>query len=544
MPETGTDTKVVKIPLAKRGLNLYSNILDLHPEECLYSMNMFYRNGMVVRNGMSLYDATEVQASKKIVGLHRMYYGSNRKTLAACKQSIQYWKDITDNWEPIDATVGQSQTDSTQTYMSDWGMKSACYIGNGVNTPIKYDGTTATTMTHSAIDGSTKALMFLPYQDRLLAIVGGDLTWSHSYDDTQWYLPAQVGVRPDTKLYGMTYHSKTNVDAGYETSILLAGTSRMYIFSATSLSPTVGDYTIYTLPIEVGCNAPRTMCWTPIGTLWLGTNKMVYLLPFNSLSPVPVGTKIWSTGNTIGLESIPQAQVANACAVYHNGFYKISFAGAGASTNTFQYWLDINRFYQDENKLYGPWYGPMQGKYDSANTQYAHSFSCFAKMNGAGDNGELLAGESNSKGYVYQIHDVGIYADKKTSDLSNIEINMEYKTPYNNITDDDYAVEVDKAEITLMNVTGTTNTDFYDIHKVLKQGDKVVNEGGVKWGTYNWGVANWSDNVPIRQVVDISPATKSRRLSQVLKSSTLSDKYELYDLKILCREQRLALEEV
>ena len=101
----------------------------------------------------------------------------------------------------------------------------------------------------------------------------------------------------------------------------------MYLFSGNDLRTpaTTGDYKIESLATKYGCNAPLTMQWTPAGTIYLGTDKMVYILPFESLTPVPVGHKITAEGNQKedGLESIPAGQLAKASAVYHDGFYKL-----------------------------------------------------------------------------------------------------------------------------------------------------------------------------------------------------------------------------
>ena len=151
-----------------------------------------------------------------------------------------------------------------------------------------------------------------------------------------------------------------------------------------------GDYKIESLAIRVGCDAPLTMKWTPAGTIWLGADKQVYILPFDSLTPIPIGQKITSAGNIKedGLESIPSSQTKNASAVYHDGFYKLSVASTGATTNDRQWWLDIARLSRDKNKYWGPWYGPMKGM----------TFHGQTVLSGPGDNSEWYAGESGNNG--------------------------------------------------------------------------------------------------------------------------------------------------
>ena len=102
--------------------------------------------------------------------------------------------------------------------------------------------------------------------------------------------------------------------------MLLAGTNGMYLFAGTDLRTpaTTGNYTIFPLATKIGCNAPRTMQWTPKGTMYLGIDGQVYLLPFKSSTPVPVGDKIRSNQTGIeGIESIPNGQIQNACDTSH-----------------------------------------------------------------------------------------------------------------------------------------------------------------------------------------------------------------------------------
>jgi hypothetical protein len=93
-----------------------------------------------------------------------------------------------------------------------------------------------------------------------------------------------------------------------------------------------------------------------------------------------------------------------ACAVYHDGFYKLSFATTG-STNNVQYWLDVPRLTNGEMGHAGPWYGPMNGM----------NIAVFALQNGAGDAHKLLGGEATSLGFVYNMNDTATYTDNLTA---------------------------------------------------------------------------------------------------------------------------------
>ena len=527
MPIRDADTRVINFTLAKRGVNLHNNIVELQPEECLLSQNCIWENGIVKRNGQATITDTQVVDNTKITGLHRFYAadGTTKQTLAACGTTVKYFVSPS-TW----TNVHTGLTSGLNTNFVTWGALDKVFICNGTNEMHSWDGSVSEDYTLS--DGiPTQAL---PYQDRLLTIIGGYLTWSPSFDDDEgtWITAAQTGVNPDAKLYGMCLHSVANEASSYDTKVLLAGSSGMYLFYGKDLRPisaTDGDYSIFPLAIPVGCISPKTMCWTPMGTMWLGTDKQVYLLPFDAVSPMPVGTKIQSNLiGTKGIESIPDSQMANACAIYHNGYYKLSFASGNGTTNTIQYWADVKRGYKDDDGQFGPWYGPMLGQ----------TISCFANMNGPGDSGNLLGGESTAYGLVYTLGDTGVYGDIEPSDASPKTITIAYQTSYNPLGDANLRKDVHKIEAELLDVLGTVNVEFHDITGSIKTGDSFGLSGtAIYWDDDYWDDQYWSSSLPTRQVVDISPAIQPRRLSLIIKHSTLSDTFELYSLNAEVKEQ-------
>jgi hypothetical protein len=412
--------------------------------------------------------------------------------------------------------------------------------GSAVNTSGTQSGT------HTAINAAGQVtiadgvpVMALPYQDRLLTILpNGVLTWSGSFSDADatWETNANCGVRPDTRLYGMTYHSVTSSSAGYEAKILLAGANGMYLFSATDLRPpyTTGDYTVYPLSIAVGCNAPRTMVWTPKGTIWLGIDRQVYILPFNSVTPVPVGTKIQSRlTDAEGIEKLPVSYISQASAVYHNGYYILSVAQEGQTTNTSQWWLDINRLYQDGDGHYGPWYGPMLGQ----------TISCFWSLTGSGDGGELIGGEHTAKGYIYNLAKRDTFSDYSPSASAATTILVKWQTYYNPLGNPVLRKDVHKCEFEMLQVLGVTNVGFYDIDIALKTGDAFeLNSAVIYWNDLYWDEFYWTNSHPIRQVVDISPAIHPRRLSVQVTHSSSADTFEIYSLNVAAVEQSQVFE--
>lgn len=565
MPIAEENTQIFDFPMARRGVNLYSSIIELSPEECLKAQNVIWRNGIVKRGGQKKFSSTEVNASDNIVGLHK-YYKSNETSQLIAVSDTDIKHGSGGSWTNIDT----GQTADLQTLMVTWGALDKVYIANGIDQPIQWDGTTAingaetiitildyadlatnntvvtvtvdgiatactedgvgtppnwfaqtsnnvtatdlasalnsisgisasatdavvtviadagtgaieslvsdesdaTNITIAHIATPRKVIQFLPYQDRLLCIDKnrpGEITWSGTYDVTTWETRANVGVRPDTQLFGMSYHSSSNVNAGYEAKILLAGANGMYLFSASDLRVpfTTGDYTIYPLATSVGCNAPRTMVWTPHGTMYLGIDRQVYLLPFNSNTPVPISDKIRSNRVEIeGIEQIPKAQTKNACATYHDGFYMLSVTKKNETINSNQWWLDVNRLFQDDNKQWGPWYGPITGQ----------NISAFFVQSGPGDAGELMAGEADAStgSFIYQINDIDSNADVSSDILVN------YKTYFNNIGNPYFKKDINETELEFLDTSGDLKIQFHDTTRTFNESSWVCDSSTAK----------------------------------------------------------------
>jgi hypothetical protein len=318
--------------------------------------------------------------------------------------------------------------------------------------------------------------------------------------------------------------------------VLLGGANGMYLFAATDMRwpSTTGDYLIQQLAIPVGCSAPRTMVWTPQGTMWLGNDRQVYMLPFGSVTPVPIGNKILSVLNSgllnlQGLESLPPSQIQNACATYDSfhGYYILSFAGAGSSVNNIQYWLDITRLNQDADGNWGPWYGPMTGQ----------TLSCFFTENGQGDSGQVLAGEGTAYGNVYQISADGVYGDVVPSSGAVQTIPVYWLTSYNPLKDP-LRCDIHKMEAQLLATSGTIQVNLYDMNQSLVMGNQFnMSSSATLWNQYYWGQTYWANSAPTRQVIDISPAVQPRRLALGFSQNVSNDKFELYEVTAEAVEQ-------
>ena len=531
MPERDLHTMIHEYPLARRGLNVYSNIVELLPDEALVTQNLIFRNGMKKRGGGAKFETDEVQAGKKITGLFRFYYGvASKQLIASSGTAVRYHDGAT--WQDIRTGL----TDGASVEFETWGALQKVYYSNGSDGSLfSWDGSSDVALTGGAMPA--KIISTLAYQDRLLAIDNtnpGTLSWSDSFSDTaaDWEAASSTGVKPDTQLFGMTIHSQNNSDAGYEATVLLAGANGMHLFKGTDLRTpsTTGDYTIYSLATNVGCNAPRTMQWTPKGTIYLGIDRQVYLLPFQSSTPIPIGEKIRSNiGGVEGIEKMPAGQILNACAVYHDGYYKLSITESGQSVNKVQYWLDINRLFQDESGLFGPWYGPMVGE----------SISVFALQAGNGDDGQLMAGEANASNgsFVYEVGQNDVFSDSGTA------IQIFYQTFYNPLGAPQFRNTIHRLEAELLDVLGTVNVGYFDIPGSLKTKDDFGLSGSATyWDDLYWDEFYWSSSSPTRQVIPINPALFARRLSLQIDHSSSDDTFELYALRVEATEENLPFE--
>lgn len=509
-------TALYDYPLAKKGINLHVSGNDLVPEEALLTRNLFWRNGMIKRTGYIKLSEDEVASGKRVTSLHRFYFGENgRQLLAAAGTVIRQFDGA--SW--VDISTGL--TDSRQVLMETWGALDQVYMANGIDSPSSWNGSLLSPLT--GLVG--KVVQFLSYQDRLLYIsddtadIGG-LGWSGSYEDSVWEAPNSTGVRPDTRLFGMIIHAAQSSDAGINTRVLLAGASGMFLFFGTDLAPVGlgGDYRIDALATNVGCVSPLTMAWTPAGTMYLGSDKMVYLLPFEALTPIPIGRKIFSTSQQDGIEAIPASQLPNCSAVYHDGFYKLSIPTTNGVINKNQWWLDVERLARDDNRLWGPWYGPMEGM----------RFSAQEVQNGPGDNSEWIVGESDSGrgGFVYQADIKGNFSDLG----ENIPIG--YQTFFNNLSSSLLNAVIHRIEFEMVASTGDYNIDYFDTVGKVRSSDALDLVGELVFlGESFYGDFFFNAIKPSRILQIVDPSIMVRFLSILIKNSSI-EKFELLAIRV------------
>jgi len=526
--EPTKDSAAFEFPMARLGVNLWKSRVDIGMEESPMTQNLVYRNGMVKRGGQVKNIATQVSGSNAITGLHRYYSGSGTKwTIANAGTIVAYWNGS--SWVNIQTGL----TSGKQMNICTW--QNVAYFGNSTDTPFKWDGTTMTQLSGGGYTNPpVQAIQFLPYADRLLVIENyntgssryGALRWSNSYDDTTFITAASANVKPDSYLYGMCLHSSTNQNSGYTAKVLLAGASGMYLFSGTNLAVSGGDYTIYPLGIKTGCFSPRTMAWTPAGTIFLGSDRQLYLLPFASsnspyaaqAAPVPIGRKITGITSSIAqtLDKIPQAYSQLASAVYHKGWYILSIpiSSGALGYNTVQWWFDILRIYQDDCG-FGPFYGPMTGQ----------SINCFAVQGGNGDLGELLGGEGNGANgsYVYELNRDDVYGDNGNA------IDCIYQTAFNPMGNPRVLKNIQKVEIEARAALGGVQMNVSDMEgPILQNISANLTSNAIYWNDAYWSVNYWANSSPTRVQLDVQPVLQARRPSFQFEHNVSTDTVELY----------------
>lgn len=519
MPIEGDARDYPEFVIPVGGINLRSAPLSIRPDQAVQLKNLISLGGLARRTGYAKFETDEVTASSRVTGLHKFYKSdSSRQLLASSGVNIKYHNGT--DWTTIDS----SRTTNLITHFETWGPLDKVYIGNGADTGLSWTGSVKATLSGSNVP--TKPLQFLSYQDRLMYIDKnnpGQIGWSGSFDDSTWEALANTGVRPDTELFGMVVHSASNASVGVDSKVLIAGANGMYLFRATDMRTpniTTGDYRIDQLSTQVGCNSPWTMQWTPRGTVYLGMDRQVYLLPFDSLNPIPIGDNIRSESEEVdGIENIPASQLPNASAVYHNGFYKLSVANSGASINNRQWWLNVNGLLLDQsNNTFGPWFGPMEGMV----------FLAQITQDGPGDSGELFAGEGDASvgSFVYQGSIPGTFSD------SGSGIESIWQTYYNPLGNPAVQTTVHLLELELLTQGATITFDYRDITGIRRTSDLLtITTSSIFYGDEFYGVSNYSGISPSRHKVSVDPAIQTRFLQMLIKN-TGGIKLEYYALRI------------
>lgn len=167
-------------------------------------------------------------------------------------------------------------------------------------------------------------------------------------------------------------------------------------FGANTMAFIAGDPATVTIEQAsgvIGCRSPKTCVNTPLGLMFLGSDRMIYLIRTDPREPEKVGLAIFPE-----LTAIPDARLIDACAVYHDGFFKLAITPSGSATNTIQWWADLLPVLAGASEI--RWYGPHDGL----------ALSAFSLLDATGD-GLALDGGSQTAGTVWKLAQAGSYVD-------------------------------------------------------------------------------------------------------------------------------------
>lgn len=437
-------------------------------------------------------------------------------------------------WQPLIGTMGD-----TDVRMTTWGATNKVYVANTGTDAITIDSSLSTSTITQLVNESVVPLQFLEYQDRLLMISSsepGTLRWSHSFDDTQWVSAASTGVQPDSYLHGMIIHNAAdNQEQGQNAQVLLAGSSGMYLFSGTNLSLTFSNYTIQQLATRVGCIAPKSMTWTPMGTMWLGTDLQVYLLPFESIVPIPVGEPIRSKiFGFDGIENLSAANMPLVEAVYQDGFYKLSYPASTATFPDTQWWMDVFSSFSRSNSqsivnraLSVGWFGPMDGM----------NFSTMEVLNGSGDTGDLVAGEGDTSVGAYVYDSTG---SEVTDDGTSIAYN--WRSYFNPLSSPFMNSICHLLEVEVLNTIQTINMSFDDTAGGGSDSISTIDisDTGAIYNEVYYGEVYYGGLGQSRIRAGIDPPLNQRFVSVNMSGDT-SQKFELFAFRLREEQQSATL---
>lgn len=534
MPIAHETQKVFEYKMPIGGVNMSVGRLSITEEQALELKNLYVRGGIKKRDGFVKRVATVVKAgTNKVTMLHRFYQQDGTSQLIAGGGDTYAFED-SGAWTVIDAT----RTDDVAVNAETWGALDKVYFADGVLEGSTWDGSSFV----SSITGLSGIVprQFLEYQDRLLMISitePGTLRWSDSFDDTNWVSAAATGVRPDSVLHGMIIHSSSFVqEQGQNAQVLLAGSHGMYLFSGTNLSLVFSNYTIQSLATRVGCSAPKTMAWTPMGTVYLGNDLQVYLLPFDSIVPIPIGENIRSQMKGFdGIESINASDIALSRAVYQDGFYKLSVKSPGSSFNDTQWWLDIAASFRrtmsqsiSTRTLSIGWFGPMKGM----------NFSELISMPGAGDKGEFVAGEADTSVGAF------VYNSSPTNDDDDgSDIIYQWRSFFNPLSNPFLNSVVHLLDIEFLNTNQTINFTFQDSNQrnALGSASFATMGSGSIYGTFNYGTKNYGGVSQSRQRLSVTPPINLRFVGLIMFGDSSVD-LEVYAVRVEEMEQSAAFE--
>lgn len=444
------------------GINLYKANQDLMQGEAVIMQNCIIEGGLRGRNGSTRVNGTSLGAYR-IRGGHKYYYGAGSPT---SKRLIAYDTRISvlsDAGTPTSLTTGM--TADLETYFATWPITDSVYISNNTDTLRKYDGTTFSTVSGTAIPAARGPVV--PVLDRMMAVTVNGIERTNPRSDSVWsnnsswatLRPIKPGLF--TVLHPFTVRGTDTLYPGalaFQSNAyyLVSGTD--FGDDVTNASASTGENgSIQLLDPNVGTASPKSVCTVPgVGIFWFTTDLNVYFLPEGSLTGRYVGDKIQATGDIAGCDSTNTAALNQVWMAYHD---RKLYLGIPTGTDTFatkQFWMDIRAFLITNGEPV--WYGPMDGQ----------SVGCVWVENANGDNA-IYGGEGNSAvgAFTYRLDVPNVYSD--AVGLADHDITGVYQSMYEDFGIPSRQKYLRGVHMDISQDEAVASVDVYDLPGIIAQ---------------------------------------------------------------------------
>lgn len=446
------------------GINLRESEENLKGGESRLMQNCEYYGGVRIRRGSTTLNGSSL-SGHRILGGHKYYYGGvnpTSKRLIAFNNRISALSD-----GGVETNLTAGMTAGLRTYFNTWPITDSCYISNGTDTLRKYDGTTFSTVTGTAIPTPRgKAINIL---DRMMAISAYGIERTDPRVDNIWSSnSAWATLRPQQPGMFTALHPYTmrGTDTLYPGALAFQERAH-YLVTGTDFGDSVISATassgenskIELLDPTVGTASPDSVCHVPgLGVFWFTTDLNVYWMPEGQLTGRYVGDKIQSTGSTLGINSANTAQLAQAWMTYFDHMLVLSVPMGSDVYASTQFWMDMRslRLYPERGPV---WYGPMTGQ----------TVGCSWIENQQGNNA-MMGGEGNAStgAFVYTLRVPATFTDAVGT--TNTAVGMVYQTPFKDFDTPSREKYVQAIHADCNSFSGTVTVDLLDLDGILASG--------------------------------------------------------------------------
>ncbi len=445
------------------GVHLRESEENLREGEARLMANCEYYGGVRIRRGSQRINSEGTTNAIQGGGIH--YFGGPTPQ----KARLVIFGDVFYT-SADDGTFGGLYTATTpgrQTYFVTWSITDNCYISNGADPILFYNGTFINPVVGTNIPIARASVV--PILDRLMAITTNGIERSNPRNETAWsqdsswatFRPSRPGLFTALHPYNLR-----GTDTFYSGAIALQERA-YYLITGTNYGD---DVTALTAPLEedgsiqlidptVGTASPRSVCTVPgIGMFWFTADLNVFWLPEGSLAGRYVGDRIQSTVATPGLESTYTGALEHVWMEYFDHMLCLGIPTGLNQYTTTQWWMDMRSLRDHPDR--GPvWYGPMTGQ----------SLACTWVENQQGDN-RMMAGEGdiNRGSFIYQIRVPSRFTDAQG--ITDTPITMTYQTNFKSMGSPSREKYVQAIQYDLNSFAGTATVDLLDLDGTLASG--------------------------------------------------------------------------